>query len=62
MLNATLHYLLNSYGSPVAKYIQQNVYVDNVIMLCTIKQDKLCLMPTLIYAVEHQTVSILTRG
>ena len=31
MLNATLQHLLNTDGSPVAKDIQQNLYVDNVI-------------------------------
>ena len=31
MLSATLHKLLLTYGSPVAKDIQQNIYVDNII-------------------------------
>ena len=31
MLNAALQHLLNTDGSPVAKDIQQNLYVDNVI-------------------------------
>jgi len=39
MLNATLQHLLNSDGSAVAKDIQQNLYVDNIITGFSNKDD-----------------------
>lgn len=60
MLNATPQYPLSSDGPPVAKDIQQNVYVDYVISGSSTKENVTYhktrqIMPNLIYAVGSQS-------